>query len=67
MMTLDDVIKRVADIYAMRGDDESAHSAEDKLHQDVLQAIARERCEDPVACATHALKTQGIDFQRWCA
>ncbi len=67
MLTKEHVIQRVADIAASAGDDEGAHGMEDKLHQDVLQAIAMGTCDDPVGCATEALKTLSIDFARWCA
>lgn len=66
-MTVDDVKKYVADIDAMRDDDENAHSLEDELHVAVLKAIADGECTDPVGCATEALKTLFIDFSRWCA
>lgn len=67
MLTVDDVLKAVADIDAARGDDEAAHSMEDDLHQRVLSAIAKGRCADPQACAAAALKTNEISFARWCA
>lgn len=66
-MTLDDVKKRVADIAAMAGDAEVAHSAEDGLYLELLEAIADSKCEDPQGCAAEAVKTQAIDFERWCA
>lgn len=68
-MTLDEVKKRVAAIAAaaVADDDESAHSMEDELHQDVLNAIAECQCEDPHKVAAEALKTKEIDFARWCA
>lgn len=67
MLTVAMVAGRVGNIYAERLDNEAAHSAEDKLHQDVLKAIANGECEDPAACAQQALMTQGIDFERWYA
>jgi len=48
-------------------DDESAHSAEDALHQAVLLAISEDRCPSPKTCAMEALKSRLIDFARWCA
>lgn len=48
-------------------DPEAAHSQEDDLHQEVLSAIADERCLDPVSCAREALKTKELGFPRWCA
>ena len=67
MMTEAYVLGGVRRVYDLRGDFEAAHAAEDDLHQEVLLAIARGRCEDPAACASAALRTQGIDFARYCA
>ena len=39
-MTLQDVIEKVKYIDSIKGDDESAHSHEDELHQAVLKEIA---------------------------
>ena len=66
-MTIEEVKQRVAAIAAEADDDEQAHSMEDELHQDVLRAIADKKCKNPSACAAEALKTQDIDFARWCA
>ena len=67
-MTREKVIEKVKVILrlAQERDHEAAHSAEDKLHQEVLTAIANGRCDDPRSLAEAALKTQGIDFIRWC-
>lgn len=67
--TLEDVKKRVQDVYDMRGDDESAHSAEDGLHSDVLAWIANGSVsgDDAPMFANEALKTLAMDFARWCA
>lgn len=65
-MTTEEIQKRVAEIAAMSGDPESAHSAEDTLHQDVLQAIA-DGAAAPATLALEALKTWEIGFPRWCA
>lgn len=35
----------------MAGDDEAAHSAEDRLHRAVMAAIDAGECEDPKECA----------------
>jgi hypothetical protein len=61
------VVEQVKEVYASVGDYEAAHSLEDKLHQKVLEAIANGRCDDPQACASIALRTQGFDFPRYCA
>ena len=66
-MTPEYVKKRIEHIESIKGDDESAHSEEDKLHQDVLWAIANECCDAPVQCALLALQTKSIEFERWFA
>lgn len=66
-MNVEEVKARVQAIRANSGDDEAAHSDEDNLHQEVLQAIADGTCDDPRACAGAALETTKIDFSRWCA
>ena len=66
-MTLKEVTDRVAAIYRMRGDDEAAHGAEDKLYADVLRSIADGTAKDPAALAVVALTTSEFDFARWCA
>jgi hypothetical protein len=59
------VRERVAVIWDIADDPERAHSAEDRLHADVLDAIAAGRCDDPRGCAAAALATRGIEFPRW--
>lgn len=66
-MTPEDVARRVKAIAECRGDDEAAHGMEDRLHWDVLQAIAAGHATDPAGCAAEALKSSQIDFARWCA
>lgn len=50
-------------------DHQRAHTLEDYLYLMILQAVARGE-DDPDLirqCAQEALKTQEIEFQRWCA
>jgi hypothetical protein len=61
---VEEMLRTIRDI---AGDDEAAHSKEDDMHQLVLRAIADGKCEDPRECARVALKSQEIDFARWCA
>lgn len=65
-MDVEQVRDRVRRIDAARWDDEAAHGEEDTLHEDVLQAIA-DGADNPAELAQEALKTQDIDFARWCA
>jgi hypothetical protein len=66
IMTKNEVKQRVKDIKDNADDYESAHSMEDDLYQDVLNAIA-EGAEDAVGLAKEALKTTKINFPRHCA
>jgi septum formation topological specificity factor MinE len=58
-MTAQEARKRLEAIKAMAGDDEAAHSAEDALRRDILEAIQE--------LSEIALETSLIDFARWCA
>ncbi len=67
-MTIDDVKARLLQIEeeAALSDDERAHSLEDALHRDVLEAVANGH-PDSMALAELALSTLPMDFARWCA
>ena len=66
-MKLDEVTKRVQKIRDCAGDDEAAHSYEDSLYADVLQAIATDDLdESPQVFAAAALEAELIEFERWC-
>lgn len=65
-MSPEDVRERVRYIALIGGDDEIAHGEEDKLHQDVLRAIA-DGADNAPALARMALDTLNIPFARWCA
>jgi hypothetical protein len=50
------------------GDDEAAHSLEDDLHRAVLRHIAdRPTSRANGQLARLALRTQHLNFARWCA
>ncbi len=67
-MTIDEIKRRVEQIISVsRGDDEMAHTLEDRLHRDVLTAIATFNCGSPHECAKEALRTMDINFSRYCA
>lgn len=59
--------RRIEEIRAMAGDWEAAHGAEDRLREQVLQAIADGIVQDPAAVAKEVLRTSEIDFPRYCA
>lgn len=65
-MTKSEVKKRVKDIKESAGDYESAHSMEDDLYLDVLNAIA-DGAKDAAELAKEAIKTTKINFPRHCA
>jgi hypothetical protein len=65
-VTPDDVRARVEEIRSVADDDESAHGKEDRLHADVLRAIASGN-PHAQALALEALATEDIGFARWCA
>ena len=66
-MNVTHIKKRVEEIRECQHDDEKAHVLEDKLHQDVLTAIADGSCVVPRRAATEAIKTMDIEYSRWCA
>lgn len=66
-MTVDEVRARVEAIRRLADDDERAHAEEDRLHQDVLEVIARTDTADAQKLAHEALMTRTIDFLRHCA
>ena len=65
-MNIETIASRIAAIILMAGDDEAAHSEEDRLRHDVLIAIAA-GADDPQALAELAVTTSYLDFARWCA
>ena len=65
-MTVEEVRRIVAQIADLDCDAESAHGAEDDLHEAVLQAIA-DGADNAAELAREALETRKIEFPRWCA
>ena len=64
-MTPETIQQSVDDIRAMQRDPETAHVAEEDLHQAVLAAIAGGLVDDPAECARVALTTAEMTFPRW--
>lgn len=64
-MNSHEVERRVAEIAAVAGDSEQAHSLEDNLYRDVLRSIA-EGNANPRGVAQAALACDSIRFQRGC-
>lgn len=65
-VTPNDVRIRVKEIANLAGDDEAAHSTEDKLYVDVLTAIAS-GMPQARRMAEMALDARSLKFERWCA
>lgn len=60
LLTAEDIARRLAAIHAVQDDDEVAHGLTDDLHRDVL-------APDAPLLAAAALRTETLDFARWCA
>jgi len=60
-MDYNELRERVDKIIAMSGDDEAAHSEEDKLHLDVINVYCPPQVRKEVA------RLSAADFARWCA
>ena len=66
-MNLEYVKQQVAKIDAMKADDESAHSAEDALRAEFIALVAEVGSQELAEMAREVLKTDEIEFSRWCA
>jgi hypothetical protein len=66
MMTTDEVRARVAEIASTADDYEAAHSGEDRLYRDVLEAISA-GAPNAAELASEALKSRELRFPRVCA
>jgi hypothetical protein len=65
-MTEERALEELERIRAMAGDDEAAHGAEDEFRAAVLADIAG-GAPNAAKLAAIALRTDEIDFARWCA
>lgn len=69
-MDIEECRRRVAAIEAAKDNDENAHSQQDRLYRDVLQAIADGAdfsLGHAISLAREALAVEDIEFDRWCA
>lgn len=66
-MTLDEIKNAIELIVQIKGDDERAHSEEDELRAGFIQHVAANGPADLAAMTREVLKTDEIDFARWCA
>lgn len=66
-MTLREIKNRVDHIKKIVGDNEAAHSEEDSLYSDFIAYLAKTASPKYREMAKTILKTQEIDFRRWCA
>lgn len=65
-MDINYIKERVKQIELCRGDDESAHSMEDDLMAEFILYVSQ-LDGDLADMAKEVLKTQAIEFCRWCA
>jgi hypothetical protein len=59
--------QRVWEIASMAHDPEAAHGEEDRLHKQFIEYIASHGPDPFAEMAKEVLKTEDIDFSRWCA
>ena len=67
-MTKPEIVQRVNEIREHADDDEKAHRMEDDLRRDFILFIAEVYRHSPIgAMAGEVLRSEDIDFARWCA
>jgi hypothetical protein len=68
-VTIEEAMRRVEEIRAIAGDDETAHSLEDQLRADFIRWVAKNQQPSDTAQAIALVveSTRGIEFARWCA
>lgn len=66
-MTPEYIKEALATLRECAGDSDIAHGMEDRLHREVLRAIASGQCAEPAECASLALTSENIDFARHTA
>ena len=66
-MNLEYIKQQVAKIEAMKEDDEAAHSAEDGLRAEFIALVAEVGSPELAAMAREVLRTDDIEFARFCA
>jgi hypothetical protein len=67
IMTVDFIQEYLQYLKRISHDDEAAHGDEDTLWEQVMYSIAQGRCVDPKECCALAIRSQEIEFSRWCA
>lgn len=72
-MTIDEIKTRIRDIEDCAGDDERQHAKEDEMVWEFIYTLAHpDECDpalslaDVTAMAVELLKSQRIEFNRWC-
>ena len=66
-MDLKHIQKIIKQIKNQAGDDEGAHSLEDDLYHNFIEWLSQTRKDDIGIMAKEIIKTEKIDFARWCA
>ena len=65
-MDIEHIKSRVANIERLKDDDECAHVLEDNLMQDFIRHVASSGHSELAAMANEVLKTEDIEFGRYC-
>lgn len=66
-MTLIEIEDRVETIDRIKGDYEMAHAMEDRLMRDFVEFVAQSGDDHMATLARAVLKTEELDFPRYCA
>jgi len=66
-MDINAIKRRVSEIDKAKGDYECAHGMEDQLMQDFIKHVAENAPRGLARMAREVLKTEDIDFPRYCA
>jgi hypothetical protein len=66
-MDLKEIQRRIEEIESNKRDDQRAHSEEDRLREDFIVFIAENGNKKLSEMAREIMKTNDIDFARWCA
>ena len=66
-MTIETIKKRIEEIKDVRWDFESAHGMEDRLYTDFIRYVSIAGDKELAEKAHEILKTEHIEFPRYCA
>lgn len=68
-MNLEYIKQSLKDLEKISDDDEMAHSVEDSMYQDFVDFVSKGDFDksELIKMSKELLKSQDIDFARWCA